>query len=389
MNDLHAADEGEREALAELLPHAFGFPPDDTMKWFERVGFENIRAYREEGALAGGLMLAPMGQFFGGRSVPMTGVLGVATAPEHRGRGAATRMMRATVRELRARGVALSTLYPATVPLYQRAGYERAGARYAVAVRPQDLPTAHDGALRFVRLASVGDGATRELQRRFARTRDGALDRGPYVWARVNGPFRASARCHGVEGPDGLEGYVVVWHRMSDGHDTELTALDMAAATPRAAQAVLAFLGGYRSLAREVRWHGAPHDVFAQTLRDRHHAISLADFWMLRLVDVPGALAARGYARALRASLTLTVTDDVVPENAGSWRLDVAGGEGAVARADRGDLAIDVRALAPLYSGFRSATALAEAGLAAGAPEALEAADALFAGPSPTMGEMF
>ena len=85
---LHVATTDDLAPLGALLAHAFGFPPEDAAAWFERAGSENVLAYREEAGVAGGLLLVPMGQFFGGRSVPMMGVAGVGIAPERRGSGA-------------------------------------------------------------------------------------------------------------------------------------------------------------------------------------------------------------------------------------------------------------------------------------------------------------
>ena len=389
MNTLSAATDAERVALADLLSHSFAFPAAEAPVWFERAGHDHVLAWREAGALVGGLITIPMGQYFGGVSVPMEGVAGVGVAPEHRANGGATRMMRALVRDVRARGVALSTLYPATVPLYQRAGYERAGGRWRTSVRPQDLPTRLDPALRVIPLASVGDGATRALYEAHGRLRNGPLDRGPYLWGRIDAPVRMTVRRMGVEGPDGLEGYVVVSHVAKDGHDTEVHVVDAVAATARAADAILVTLGAYRSLAQEVRWHGGPHDTLTQRLRDRRHAVTLTDFWMLRLVDVPRALALRGYNPFVKAAVTLVVRDEVVPENEGAWRVAVEGGRVEVTKAVEGGVALDVRALATLYTGFRTAEALAADGLAAGDVRDLAAATALFAGATPALAEHF
>lgn len=389
MEGLYTASEAERATLADILSHAFAFPLDDAPKWFERAGHGNVRVFYEDDALIGGLIVIPMGQYFGGRAVPTYGVAGVGIAPEQRGSGAGTRMMRALISELHARGVALSTLYPATVPLYQRAGYERAGARYAVSVRPQELPVRHDPAFRVVNLATVGDAVTGPLYARQARTRDGSLDRGDYVWGRVNNPRQGVVRRVGVASAEGVEGYVVLMHRQEEGFDTTVTVVDAVAVTARAAQELLVVLGGYRSLAREVRWYGAPQHALVQRLRDRQHTITLTDFWMLRVVHVGEALRVRGYNPTLAATLGLTVTDDVVPANEGSWRLDVSHGEATVTREALEGITLDVRALAALYTGFRSARALADDGLLTGGDEAIATADALFAGTAPSMGDMF
>lgn len=385
-----AASDAEREALGTILSHAFGFPQTDVPTWFERAGAENIYVWRRDDAVAGGLITIPMGQFFGGRSVPTTGIAGVGVAPWARGAGVATRMMQSIVRAGHAKGVALSTLYPATVPLYQRAGYERAGGRYVTAVRPQELPTSHDPALRVVPLKDLSSPELRAVYTRFASARDGWLNRGPYQWTRVERPVRGEPRAHAIVGPDGIEGYVVANHKMTDGHDTELIVSDLVAVTPRAVTEALSFLGAYRSLAQEVRWSCAPHDTFTQRLRDRFHRVSLGDFWMLRLTHVAKALEARGYNPALRGAVTIAVTDAVIPENAGAYRVEVEGGAASVKRVEGGaEITLDVRALATAYSGFRRVSALVRDGLAEGDDGAVRFADALFASEGPAMCDGF
>ncbi|HZM00306.1 MAG TPA: GNAT family N-acetyltransferase, partial [Planctomycetota bacterium] len=132
---------GERElaAFAEIASACFNVPEEDTRTWFERGGLRNLRLQRDGGAVAAGLLLVPMGQWFGGRAVPMTGIAGVGVPAERRGRGAALSLMRAALAELRRSGVALSTLYPATTALYRAVGYEVAGGRYALELRLGEL----------------------------------------------------------------------------------------------------------------------------------------------------------------------------------------------------------------------------------------------------------
>ncbi len=390
MDTLRTATGADREALASLLSHAFAFEPELSVPWFERAGHDHVWAFDVDGALAGGLIVIPMGQHFGGRAVPMTGIAGVGVAPEFRGRGAGTRMMREAVRALHREGAALSTLYPATVPLYERAGWARAGLLVGTAVRPHDLDATHDPSLRVRPLADLDAPALRALQSSHARLRNGSLARGPYIWTRLAKPMKGAPRYFAVEGSEGIEGYVVLLHQERDGHDTEVIVTDAAIATPRAARAIVAVLASYRSLAQQVRWTGAPHDMLTQLLRDRMHTVTVREVWMLRVVDVPRALAARGYNAHLCASIAFAVADDVVPENARTWRLTVEGGVGAVTPDDgTPDVSLDVRALAPLYTGFRSATTLAAAGLAQGEPAARALADLLVAGESPAMIEIF
>lgn len=59
---------------------------------------------------------------FGGREVPSALVTAVWAAPAARGRGVASRLMRAVMAELRAEGFPITALYPANLALYRRVG---------------------------------------------------------------------------------------------------------------------------------------------------------------------------------------------------------------------------------------------------------------------------
>ena len=48
--------------------------------------------------------------------------------------------------------------------------------------------------------------------------------------------------------------------------------------------------------------------------------------WMLRVVDLPAAIAARGFPAVVSVSVPLRVSDQVCPRNAGSWQLTVTSG---------------------------------------------------------------
>ena len=122
-----------------------------------------------------------------------------------------------------------------------------------------------------------------------------------------------------------------------------------------AARQLWAFLGAHdRSRFDHVEWVGSPDDPMFGALDWPSLAASSVQRWILRLLDVPGALEARGYPGGVRAELHLDVRDDFLPGNQGHHVLSVSGGRGKVARGGRGELKLDVGALAPLYTGYHS-----------------------------------
>ena len=103
----------------------------------------------------------------------------------------------------------------------------------------------------------------------------------------------------------------------------------------------------------------------------------ICDSLWLRLIDIPRALAGRSYSGDGR--LVLGLRDTFLPENDGSYELDVTSG-GAQCRRSSAPVNIElsVEALGATFLGAHRFTALARAGLVHGDTEALATADRLF-----------
>ncbi|AKU93568.1 Acetyltransferase [Labilithrix luteola] len=391
------ADDVSRTRLGEIAAHGFGFRAEDYPEWFERAGHENLRVLKRGEHVVAGLMQIPMGQFFGGRSVPTLGIAGVGIAVEERGAGVAKALMLATLREARGKGIALSTLYPATVPLYQRVGYERAGARYRIEVDPKSLDVQRPTDVAIVEIPAAKSAAEipeemRVLYTESARASDGYLDRGPYVWTRVVSPRgQLPTKTFGVRVAGRLDGYVVLSHKM-EAPGSSVFVTDLAVRSGRAAQAILRLLGEYRSLATKVTWFGGAVDVFTSLLPECQHHIVLEDFFMLRVVDAERALATRGYPRAVNTRLVIELDDRSLPENSGVYTLDVERGVAKISRGAAPDLPsvrLGERGLATLFTGHTPVETLAHIGALEGDDEARARLAALFAGPAPVTRDFF
>ncbi len=382
------ARERERAALGAILGLSFGFPADDAGLWFAKAGYDQLRVIRDGDTVLGGLILIPMGHFIGGRSVPCVAIAGVGVSPGARRHGVASEMMRRALRELHGAGVPLSSLYPASIPLYRRAGYELAGATWEFTVSARELPR-HELSLTPRPFEAADERQVREVYAAYAAGRNGWLDRGPYVWERTRRVQDGKAAVgHVLTSGRRVEGYVFhrVYHR---GHGFDLRVSDMAARSPAAHRDLMAFLASHKSIADDVSWFGGVDDPWLTLLPDRHYQVRLHHHWMMRLVDVAAALRGRGYPRGLSTSVTLDVRDDVLKRQSGSYRLRVADGVGHVTRVSRGGLRLDVRTLAALYTSQLDLGGAARLGLVQGSARAIDQAAPVFAGPAPSVCDMY
>jgi predicted acetyltransferase len=381
--------ETDFERVAQILIDAFNFGRDRCQAYLEQAGADTLQVDRVNGAIAGCYVSLPAGMYIGGRAVPMAGIAAVGVAPEMRSTGVASRMMRSEMQRLYAAGVPLSSLYPATIPVYRRAGYELAGVQYELRLSTTVIDMRERGSLlrRYEPRDAPGIAAVYE---RMAACCNGTLQRSPFFWSRVH-EFRGEKTTGYVVESDGrVEGYVFyIKKTAAGGFGYSLQCTDIAAGTAAAAQRLLTFIADHRSTADAAFWYGAPFEPLALLMREQPFRPALREYWMLRVVHVPKALTARGYPRGLQAELHLDVQDDVLPGNRGKFILQVRDGRGTVTPGGRGSFKVDVRGLAPLYTGLLTPRELlARAYLQVGEDEC-DTAAAVFAGSTPWMRDAF
>jgi predicted acetyltransferase len=334
-------------------------------------------------------------QWWHGRPVPMAGVAGVKIAPEYRGQGVGRALMTALAQLMTERGYPLSVLYPATMTIYRSLGWEIAGHLHEAVLPARalfSLPRPDVKTAAWIRRPGPDDAA--EVLEVIGRAHENARDCGPITWdeATVRGWLTRPGRYadqdrYAYLAPDGFLGYR--WH---GGHD-EIFVERVVAASAGTTQALWAVAASNSSVAETVRARVGPSDPLWWMLREQDANIADRESWMLRLLDAPAAIAARGFP-ATDLAVPLQITDDLLTANSGRWELTVRAGAGRLSRyrTDRGTsaasaaspggrtpLALGARGLAALYAGTPVAT-LRRAGLAeGGSPDADAALDGAFA----------
>ncbi|HEX6077168.1 MAG TPA: GNAT family N-acetyltransferase [Micromonosporaceae bacterium] len=312
-------------------------------------------------------------QWWHGRTLPMAGVGGVVVAPEHRGRGIGTRLMLATLDRAAELGYPISVLYPATVPPYRGLGWEFGGAQYLVSAPAEAL---RGLATAPIPLRRVGPDDAPEILSVVRRLHAAARSSGPIdwdesevrTWLAEDQPFSYLAE-------DGF----LVYHW----EDQDLEVDELVAGSISTARALWSLVGSGSPVATTVKACIGPMDPLRWLTREAVVRPAEEKRWMLRLVDVPAALAGRGYPAGLDVEVSLEVDDPQRPGNTAAWRLTVTKGTGRVepvTSRPAASLQVGPRGIAALYSGTPLAT-LRVAGLASGGdPDTDAVLDTVFGG---------
>jgi predicted acetyltransferase len=326
-----------------------------------------------------------MGQWFGGCSLPMAGIAALGVAPEYRGIGAAAELITSTLHELYAKGVPISTLYASTQRLYQKVGYEQAGNICQFSIPTSSLiPSAQ---MPILRVDPAAEEVFQDLYCQRAKETNGNLNRNRAIWKRVLQPLEDVVYAY-LLGAHKPEGYIV-FSQQSDTGGYNLKVTDLVVLTPAAGRCVWNFFANHRSLANNIHWVGPAVEPLLTFLPEQTYKVIHLERWFLRVVNVPKALMLRGYPLGVETELHLEVKDELLSENNQRFILAVSKGRGEVTQGGRGDLRLDVRGLAQLYTSLFTPHQLQVVGQIEATANALSIAAQLFAGSEPWMSDHF
>lgn len=329
-DELLAAATVFRTALVGLppLPHGADLPrlfePGRTLGAFV------------DGELAGtadsysGWLVVP-----GGKRVPHAAVTHVGVLPTHTRRGIVTELLRHQLADLARRGEVVATLRASEAVIYERFGYGVASsfARRELSRRDARLRDTVPGGGR-VRL--VDATASWKLLTRIYESgevfRAGAIHRPDHWWRlqelRRGGETGPSYVA--VHGPADAEEGFVRYHPIDTAEwftsrERTIVVDDLVATTPEAYTGLIRHLLAVDLVDRIVFPHTALDDPLAALLTDERavRTVSVSDETWLRILDVPAALDGRTYRSA--PAVVLAVTDDLLPENTGSYLITAEG----------------------------------------------------------------
>ena len=344
------------------------------------------------------------------------GVTFVSVLPTHRRRGILSAMMRHQLADIAARGEAVAALYASEAGIYGRYGYGCASGQLSLTVRrgegtlgPAVTGATGAGGAGPVRLRAAPPG---ELRTELAKVYDAAVPHRPGMLARDERWWQAiladpeshrrgmSAQKCLLAGDDaGPRGYAL-YRTKPDWDDDDLpygrlSVRELIATDPAATAALWSDLLTRDLIGEVVAGHRPVDDPLLDMLTDRRRARPyLADGLWVRLIDVGAALRQRRYSGP--ADLVIEVTDDLLPANAGRWRLRCPGpADGGTPSCERtgaaADIVLPVAALGAGYLGGTRLGALAAAGLVTERKEGAVArlSAAMYSDPAPWCPSMF
>lgn len=372
---------------AQAVTFGFNEPPITNDRLIElHLDWARKDAHRLRGVWDdhAGMPLSPVATFAswdgtinaGAGLVAANFISNVTVRPTHKRRGLLRTMMTHDLREAQQRGLTLATLTATDAAIYGRFGFGSATRRVGVEIDSRErfalrVPTV--GRCEYATPSEVLDLRNRlfaqhHLSRRGSHSRPSYYDVLDFDWEKQadDRTLRAIVHLDGSQNPDGVALFRIQQERIS--------VEDLQSSNANAEIALWDLLCGVELVNKVTSRTFDPRSALPWALRDPRVITSKpsADHFWLRILDVAGALEARGFEADGR--LVLDVSDPL-GLTGGRFLLKVEQGRAEVAETtEAADLRLGIAELGSLYLGLADVRILAALGLAEG-PGVLAAHD--------------
>ena len=216
-----------------------------------------------------------------GRICPIGFVTSVCTYPEYSGQGIIKRLMRQCLSHMRERKQTLALLYPYSIPLYRKFGWEIISNKISYIVKDRQIPC-RSGMPGRVRRVDWENSDFMELHAEFARATHGCILRSALAWEeywRWDEDDTIVAVYYGAL--DAPQGYIVYLIKHDVMYIKEMTYL-----TREAQEGLWSYIHAHDSMIDEVHGNLYFNEPIAFEMTDGDIEETIRPYIMGRIVDV-------------------------------------------------------------------------------------------------------
>ncbi|MFX0052534.1 MAG: enhanced intracellular survival protein Eis [Candidatus Hodarchaeota archaeon] len=383
----------DREAFARLAHYAFE-PTNNTYENVVPEDYEESHPHFKDMSQVYGCFedetLVSTCAFFTSTVIirntefPMSGIWGVATAPHYRNKGLVRQLLHKILKEMRDKGILISTLYPFKFSFYERFGWKLANInhRYHIETNKFIFRPVTD---RTVREVFSLDHIKEVYSKVAGQKYNYMVKRTEEDWRRKVDPKRPGYLFVCYDANKNPCGYLMarfLEHQppQSEGvkkseetiYLPEIFWLDI-----KTKQALFNFLKTHVDHRNYVAFSTAESNVLAYLKEARIKANEVFPGSMVRIVDVKSVIEAFNYSE--KTEFVMKVKDDQCEWNNKNFKVSFADNMAMLEETSRSaDVSINIGSLSQLIVGFRTASQLYDSWEIDCAEEFIEVLDQLF-----------
>lgn len=287
---------------------------------------------------------------------PIAFITSVSTYPEYSGMGLMSQLMKKGLSEMRDNGQSLSLLYPYSIPLYRKNGWEIISDKMSYTIRDVQLPKNIE-VPGYVWRVSWEDPDFMNLHTQFAKQTHGCLFRNNLAWDEYWKWDEDDTTVAIYYREDDLpRGYMVYLINDDVMYIKEMIYLDM-----ESRKGLWKYIGAHESMVSEVRGYNYFSEPIAFSFDDSEIKETIRPYIMGRLVDTKMFLEKYRFRGEAEGDVTLRISDSFLEWNDQSLTLDIFGGKcGITDTVSRRHASMSIGTLTTLLLGYKRASELAE-----------------------------
>lgn len=363
-------DQGDVEEFNALLRYAFQVTSTELEEsgWSEKeiqkskqpiFDFSYVLGYFYKGKLASQIVIYPMEVNIQGEIFKMGGLTGVTTYPEYTGRGLIHSLIQKGLEYMKENGLTVSFLYPYSIPLYRKQGWEIVSDQMTFTIKDTQLPKKKpvEGMIERV---DIRDEDIKNIYKYFSLQKHGALIRGDFEWEEYwrwdnEDDMMAAVYYSKEEKP---LGYVIYYIENEIMHIKEIIYLNS-----EAKNGIWNFISAHYSMITEVRGYNYSGNPIAFQFDDSEIKETIEPYIMARIVDVAAFMKEYPFQiKDENAKFYFKVHDPVCEWNEGVFFLHFEEDEAVCEKVEEYEesylVELDISTLTTMMLGYKRPTYL-------------------------------
>lgn len=340
--------------------------------WFEEEDHYRSLVIREDQKIVSHLGIRSYEAFIRGVTLPIGGIGDVATEPLFRNRGMVRELTIQAFKDMKKRGVVISTLHPFDLAFYEKFGFATAEiiVRYQISATDfREIPLPPGVTIREV--TDPKDVETMDtLQRTMARFGSMVFFRKSELEELISSPD-----CYLFEKDGEPIGWVKFFLHKADFIRQQLVTDFYAFKNNEAFQAIVYLMRifalqydittEFHDTGLPCMWFGLPNIPIQEIVKDRFRLkVQHVGGFMLRIVDFQGYCQRVNIPSTANKPVVLEIKDKMCEWNNGIWKLQPNDGKLTITKTtENPEIIVDDLALSRIISGLTPATSLLTAGL--------------------------
>ncbi len=346
--------------LIELWSQSFAFPYEQVSTWVNEKSIRNCIGAIENNNLVSALSIIPMEGYIRGELFSFSGIGGVATLPEKRGKNYVHYLLKESIRISKENGSIFSSLYPFSFEFYRDFGWELGGFQKRYKRKTYSIPKFPE-IERVKRIPLEDWKIIKPVYDKYSKNFSGAIKRTEEGWESIIFRTRTLTYLYIYEDKD-IEGYLL--YNVEKTNINKIMVREMIYLNNSAYKGFLSLFSRQAMTIEEVEWTAPLNDPLLFILPNPRGECFVEPTFMIRVIDVEKALSSLKYDESMKDKIVIKIKDEHANWNDGIWEIKIEDGKPKLEKKENleYDIAININTLSQIITGTISPSKAYELG---------------------------